>query len=117
LAFAIVLAEQDHIPVVVFDEVDSGVGGRLGMIIGQKLAALARDRSVLVITHTPQVAAVATRHYAVRKIQHDDATEVQVSEVVGKQRTQEIAEMLGGGKAAFDQAKSLMSSSLTGSQT
>jgi len=108
LAFAIVLAEQDRIPVLVFDEVDSGVGGRLGIAIGEKLAALARDRSVLVITHTPQVAALATRHYTVRKIQHDDTTEVQVSEVTGKERVQEIAEMLGGGKAALGQAKALM---------
>lgn len=108
LAFAIVLAEQDRIPVLVFDEVDSGVGGRLGIAIGEKLAALARDRSVLVITHTPQVAALATRHYTVRKIQHDDTTEVQVSEVTGKERVQEIADMLGGGKAALGQAKALM---------
>ena len=108
LAFAIVLAEQDRIPVLVFDEVDSGVGGRLGIAIGEKLAALARDRSVLVITHTPQVAALATHHYTVRKIQHDDVTEVQVGEVTGKERVQEIAEMLGGGKAALGQAKALM---------
>jgi DNA repair protein RecN (Recombination protein N) len=108
LAFAIVLAAQDRIPVLVFDEVDSGVGGRLGSVIGDKLAALACDRSVLVITHTPQVAAAATRHYTVRKIQHDDVTEVQVSEVTGKERTQEIADMLGGGKAALGQAKALM---------
>jgi DNA repair protein RecN (Recombination protein N) len=108
LAFAIVLAAQDRIPVLVFDEVDSGVGGRLGTVIGEKLAALARERSVLVITHTPQVAAVATRHYIVRKIQHDNATEVQVDEVTGKERMQEIADMLGGGKAALGQAKALM---------
>lgn len=111
LAFAIVLAAQDRVPVLVFDEVDSGVGGRLGSVIGEKLAALARDRSVLVITHTPQVAAVATRHYTVRKIQHDDSTDVQVGEVTGKERMQEIADMLGGGKAALGQAKALMGQS------
>lgn len=110
LAFAIVLAQHDRIPVLVFDEVDSGVGGRLGIAIGEKLATLARERSVLVITHTPQVAALATRHYTVRKIQHDDATEVQVAEVTGRERLQEIAEMLGGGKAALGQAKVLMGS-------
>lgn len=110
LAFAIVLAQHDRIPVLVFDEVDSGVGGRLGIAIGEKLATLARERSVLVITHTPQVAALATRHYTVRKIQHDDATEVQVAEVTGRERLQEIAEMLGGGKAALGQAKALMGS-------
>jgi DNA repair protein RecN (Recombination protein N) len=108
LAFAIVLAQQDQTPVLVFDEVDSGVGGRLGAVIGDKLALLARDRTVLVITHTPQVAAAATRHYIVQKAQADDATEVRVEEVTGGQRVQEIADMLGGGKAALSQAKALM---------
>jgi DNA repair protein RecN (Recombination protein N) len=108
LAFAIVLAQQDQTPVLVFDEVDSGVGGRLGAVIGDKLATLGRDRTVLVITHTPQVAAAATRHYIVQKAQEDDATEVRVEEVTGGQRVKEIADMLGGGKAALSQAKALM---------
>jgi DNA repair protein RecN (Recombination protein N) len=108
LAFAIVLSKQDHTPVLVFDEVDSGVGGRLGAAIGEKLAAIGRDRSVLVITHTPQVAALGTKHYTVRKTQDERSTEVHVAEVAGAQRLQEIAEMLGGGKAALGQAKALM---------
>lgn len=108
LAFAIVLSQQDHTPVLVFDEVDSGVGGRLGAAIGEKLAAIGRDRSVLVITHTPQVAALGARHYTVRKTQDDRSTEVQVAEVTGSRRLQEIADMLGGGKAALGQAKALM---------
>ena len=108
LAFAIVLAQHDQTPVLVFDEVDSGVGGRLGAVIGEKLAALGNERTVLVITHTPQVAAVASRHYTVQKTQRDDGTEVKVQEVSGGQRLQEIADMLGGGKAALGQAKALM---------
>lgn len=108
LAFAIVLADQDQTPVLVFDEVDSGVGGRLGTIIGNKLAILGRDRSVLVITHTPQVAAAANRHYTVQKHQRDDGTDVDVREITGNERAKEIADMLGGGKAAQGQAKALL---------
>ena len=110
LAFAIVLAAQDQTPVLIFDEVDSGVGGRLGTIIGNKLAALGRDRTVLAITHTPQVAAAATKHYTVRKQQLQHRTDVAVVEVAGEQRLVELAEMLGGGTAALNQAKALMGS-------
>ncbi len=110
LAFAIVLAAQDQTPVLIFDEVDSGVGGRLGTIIGNKLAALGRDRTVLAITHTPQVAAAATKHYTVRKQQLQHRTDVAVVEVAGEQRLFELAEMLGGGTAALNQAKALMGS-------
>lgn len=108
LALAVVLAEHDRIPVLVFDEVDSGVGGRLGAVIGAKLASLGRDRTVIAVTHTPQVAAVAHRHYAVRKLQGDDETMVQVSEITGDKRVAEIADMLGGGKAALGQAKTML---------
>jgi DNA repair protein RecN (Recombination protein N) len=108
LAFAIVLAVQDQTPVLVFDEVDSGVGGRLGTVIGNKLAALASTRTVLVITHTPQVAAAANKHYTVRKQQLQRRTEVAVVEATGERRLNELAEMLGGGDAALNQAKALM---------
>src|SRR5699024_8187361 len=69
LALAAALAGRSGAPVVVFDEVDSGVGGRLGAAIGGKLARLATARSVLAVTHTPQVAAAAAAHYVVRKRQ------------------------------------------------
>lgn len=108
LALASALAEHDHTPVLVFDEVDSGVGGRLGTAIGAKLARLGRGRSVLAITHTPQLAAAAQRHYVVRKIQQTKRTTATVSEVTGADRQHEIAEMLGGGSAALGQAKSLL---------
>jgi DNA repair protein RecN (Recombination protein N) len=108
LAFAVVLAEQDRTPVLIFDEVDAGVGGRLGAIIGTKLAHIAKKRSILAITHTPQVAASATRHYCVRKKQFANRTDVLVQEISGEQRLVEIADMLGGGAAALSQAKTLL---------
>ncbi|MBA3707196.1 MAG: AAA family ATPase [Planctomycetes bacterium] len=108
LALAEALAEQDRMPVLVFDEVDSGVGGRLGAVIGAKLAHLARDRTVLAVTHTPQLAAAAERQYLVRKQQGDKETRVAVCEISGAERLREISEMLGGGRAALDQAKALL---------
>lgn len=108
LAMAVALAEHDHTPVLIFDEVDSGVGGRLGAMIGAKLAALAKQRTVIAVTHTPQLAASAHKHYVVKKQQRNRATAVTVTEVSGQERTAEIAEMLGGGKAALGQAKELL---------
>jgi len=109
LAIAVVAADHDQTPVLVFDEIDSGVGGRLGAAIGAKLATLAANRTVLAITHTPQLAAAASRHYVVRKVQNDHRTTATVQELTGLGRTAEIADMLGGGAAALGQAKALLS--------
>ncbi len=108
LSLSATLAAVDHIPLLVFDEVDSGVGGRLGAVIGAKLARLALGRTVLVVTHTPQVAAFGLHHYAVRKHQGDDQTVVGVEPLVGAARQAEIADMLGGGAAATIQANELL---------
>ncbi len=113
LAFAVVLAAQELTPVLVFDEVDSGVGGRLGAAIGARLAALGRGRTVLAVTHTPQVAAAAHRHYAVRKRQGIDETTVEVDELSAERRLAELAEMLGGGSAALGQAQALVAGART----
>ncbi len=114
LALAEALAAQEHVPVMVFDEVDSGVGGRLGAVIGAKLARLAHGRTVLAVTHTPQLAAAARRQYLVSKQQGDRDTRVTVAEVSGDARLKEISEMLGGGKAALDQARALLGGAIGG---
>lgn len=108
LALAVVLADQDDMPVLVFDEIDAGVGGRLGAVMGEKLAALGRGRTVLVVTHTPQLAAWAAQHQVVRKSQAAQQTQVEVRRVQGQDRVDELAAMLGGGKAAVTQARSLL---------
>jgi DNA repair protein RecN (Recombination protein N) len=108
LALAAALAGDAAAPVTVFDEVDSGVGGRLGAAIGGKLARMAGDRSVLAVTHTPQVAAAARMHYVVRKHQGRERTRVSVEALDGTARASELAEMLGGGKAAQAQAQALL---------
>ena len=108
LALAAALADRSGTPLVVFDEVDTGVGGRLGAAIGGKLARLAAGRTVLVVTHTPQVAAAAAAHYVVRKRQGATRTTVEVERLADPARMGELAEMLGGGAAAAAQAKVLL---------
>ncbi len=108
LALAGALAACNRVGTMVFDEVDSGVGGRLGGAIAERLLALARDRAVLAITHSPQIAARADRHYLLRKHQDDARTSVSVEEIAGDERRRELAEMLGGGDAALHQAVALL---------
>ena len=108
LALSAALANSDQMPLLVFDEVDSGVGGRLGVAIGGKLARLATGRTVLAVTHTPQVAACGHRQYVVRKHQGEASTTVSVAPVAGDLRVAEIADMLGGGAAALSQSRSLL---------
>jgi len=113
LALAATLAEVDRLPVMVFDEVDSGVGGRLGSVIGGKLAGLGIGRTVLAVTHTPQLAAAATRQYLVKKDQGEHETTVTVALIEGEQREREIADMLGGGTAALTQARAMISGTIS----
>lgn len=108
LALSASLAQADQVPVIVYDEVDSGVGGRLGAIIGAKLAQLSRGRTVLAVTHTPQLAASGSAHYRVSKAQSDQSTVVEVVCLDRGQRMQEITDMLGGGEGARLQAADLL---------
>lgn len=114
LGLTAALAAQDRIGLLVFDEVDSGVGGRLGTVIGGKLAHLAQGRTVLAITHTPQLAACAGRHYLVRKTQGEHETTVMVTPLAGDDRVRELADMLGGGSPAVTQAQALLAASAGG---
>ncbi len=96
LALKGILAASDRISVLVFDEIDANVGGRLGSIIGEKLRALASHHQVLCITHLPQIAAYADRHLTVRKRVVDKQTKTSVRVIDGAERIEELAEMIGG---------------------
>ncbi len=98
LALKGILAKGDRVDVLVFDEIDSNVGGRLGSVIGNKLRGLADSHQVLCITHLPQIASYADRHFTVRKEVVNGKTESQVRQMEGTERLQEIAEMIGGHK-------------------
>ncbi len=96
LALKAVLAATDQVPVVIFDEVDAGIGGRTGDTIGRKLRQVARGRQVISVTHLPQIACYADHHLQVEKTVRAGRTAVGVIPLAGQHRTREVARMLGG---------------------
>jgi DNA repair protein RecN (Recombination protein N) len=96
LALRVVLAGADRTPTLVFDEVDAGVGGRTAAAVGRRLAQLARHHQVLVVTHLPQIAAYADRHFTVDKQATTDATSTAVRALDDAGRVTELSRMLSG---------------------
>ena len=96
LALKTVLAAEDEIPVLVFDEVDANVGGETANAVGEKMRQIADKRQVLCITHLPQVAAAGTAHYVVSKQIKDGRTISEISLLNKKERVTELTRMLGG---------------------
>ena len=97
LAIKRVLAEADETPTLVFDEVDSGIGGRSADPVGRSLWGLARRHQVLCVTHLPQIAAHADAHYRIAKRERDGRTVTEVERLDREGRIVELAAMLGGG--------------------
>jgi DNA repair protein RecN (Recombination protein N) len=95
LALKNVLAHADQTPTLIFDEIDQGIGGRVGAVVGQKLWNLGRDHQVLCITHLPQLAGFGEQHYKVNKVVEDGRTVTQVEQLRGNGRLVELAQMLG----------------------
>jgi len=108
LAVKAVLADNDAVPVLIFDEIDVNIGGETGLRVGEELAALAQHRQLLCISHLPQVAALGEHHYAVSK--HIENGEVfgTISLLDNSARISEIGRMLGGTEAAREHARSLL---------
>lgn len=96
LAVKTVVAEHDAIPVLVFDEIDSNIGGEVGRAVGEKLRAVARHHQVIAITHLPQSAVYGARHLAVAKAVSGGRTRSTIQPLEGEARVAEIARMLGG---------------------
>ncbi len=96
LAIQVILCESSRIPTLIFDEVDSGVGGGVAEIIGKKLRLLGENRQVFCVTHLAQVASQAHHHFRVDKTQKMTGTTTQVTALSPEQRLEEIARMLGG---------------------
>ena len=96
LAIKSALAADDAIPLLVFDEIDTNVGGEIANAVGAKMQTLGRDHQVICITHLPQVAANASSHFVVTKDVTRGRTFSNLHEVAGKARQEEIARMLGG---------------------
>ncbi|MBE3093236.1 MAG: DNA repair protein RecN [Chloroflexi bacterium] len=96
LALKSILSEVDQVPTLIFDEIDSGVGARLGEVIAQKLKALSRKRQVICVTHLPQIACKAERHFYIEKYILNNQTGIRLKEMEGEERVKEIARMLDG---------------------
>jgi DNA repair protein RecN (Recombination protein N) len=96
LALKTVLAAEDQIPVLVFDEVDANVGGETANAVGEKMQQIAQKRQVLCITHLPQVAAPASAHYVAAKHVQGGRTITEITRLDQKERVTELARMLGG---------------------
>lgn len=96
LAISVILSQSTTIPTLIFDEVDSGIGGGIAETVGRKLREVAGHRQVLCVTHLPQVAACAHHHLRVTKSQTEQHTETEVCELYQDKRVNEIARMLGG---------------------
>ena len=95
LAIKSVLSKVDATPTLIFDEIDIGVGGRSGDVVGQMLSTLSRDHQVICITHLPQVAVFADTHYNVRKDVRDERTISTVTPLSGQDRIKELSAMQG----------------------
>jgi DNA repair protein RecN (Recombination protein N) len=109
LAIKSALAAHDAIPLLVFDEIDTNVGGEIARAVGAKMQMLGRDHQVICITHLPQVAATASSHFVVTKDVAHGRTFSNLDVVTGKTRQEEIARMLGGkSESALKLAASLL---------
>lgn len=96
LAVKNILASADRTPTLIFDEVDAGVGGRMGEVVGKKLWRVSRERQVICITHLPQIAAFADVHFRVEKEMRMGRTEARLTPLSRDERIEELARMLGG---------------------
>ncbi|HLI68167.1 MAG TPA: DNA repair protein RecN [Ktedonobacteraceae bacterium] len=101
LALKTILSAADATPTLIFDEIDSGISGKSGQIVGEKLWQLTRDHQVICVTHLPQIAAFADTHYNVSKQIFDERTITIVNELRPEQRVREIAHIMGGEVTEF----------------
>jgi len=96
LSIQVIASDGSTIPTMVFDEVDSGVGGGVAEMVGRRLAEVALDRQVLCVTHLPQVASLADHHFRISKVTDGKATRTRVHVLDQEERVDELARMLGG---------------------
>jgi DNA repair protein RecN (Recombination protein N) len=115
LALKVVLAKTSPVATLVFDEVDSGVGGATAAAVGERLARLAEERQVLVVTHSPQVAARAAHHWRVARSDGKKASATKVEALSEADRREEIARMLSG-TAITAEARAAAASLLAGAR-
>lgn len=108
LSLKTVLADADAVPILVFDEIDVNIGGKTAVTVGQELKKLSNSHQLFCISHLPQVAAAADRHYKVDKAVKDGRTLTSIDLLTETDRQEEITRMLGGGNAAGKHAAELL---------
>ena len=111
LALKTIIAQIDHIDTLIFDEVDTGVSGRVAAIVGKKMLTIAASSQVICITHLPQIAAMADSHYMVKKEMTDIATQTTLCRLDMEERYREIARIMGAeesSRLALEHAKELV---------
>ncbi len=96
LAIKSVAAKREGVPSMIFDEIDTGISGRAAQVVGEKMAAIAKERQVLCVTHLQQIAALADHHFLVEKSFDGERTRTRLTPLTGEDRVNEIARMLGG---------------------
>lgn len=111
LAMKSILAGKDHIPVVIFDEIDTGISGKVARVVGKELKSLAKSHQVICITHLPQIAGLGDHHYRVYKVSDDGRSYTKIIKLNEMQRVEEIAALIGGASitdTALQQARELL---------
>ncbi|MDE6959609.1 MAG: DNA repair protein RecN, partial [Lachnospiraceae bacterium] len=98
LAIKTVMADQDEIHTVIFDEIDAGISGRTAQKVSEKLSLIARSRQVICITHLAQLASMADGHYCIEKQAKDGVTNTRIRKLSGEEITEELARILGGAR-------------------
>ena len=106
LAIKSLEAEKGGVGCMVFDEIDTGISGRMAQVVAEKMAAIARNRQVICVTHLPQIAAMADHQFLVEKHVIDGRTSTNVHALSHDERINEVARMLGGGQDTLESARS-----------
>ena len=96
LAFKGIIADRDGIPVLIFDEIDTGISGRTAQVVGEKIKRIAANHQVVSISHLPQIAALADTHFAISKDSGDKGVITLVGKLSSEERIEELARLLSG---------------------
>lgn len=96
LSLKMILAKNDRLPLLIFDEIDTGVSGRIAQKVGQSLKSLSQYHQIIAITHLPQIASLAKHHYFVQKLEKENRSVSTIQKLSEEERIQEVAKLLGG---------------------
>ena len=111
LGFKSIIAEKDNIPTLVFDEIDMGISGKTAQIVGNKIKEVSKDRQVIVISHLPQIVALADTHFAIKKDVVNNSTISTIDKLSYDERVNEVARLIGGmnvSEIAIETAKEMI---------